>query len=104
MDFSDIYTQYIEDIKSNIDTFNDDTVKTYVETNLPHLAHTDQEEEPPPQTNEDNNHVPFAMKLFQRRIKKFSSYKENQNYIKKQNAVLHLNMVEKVKKEEEKCK
>lgn len=101
MDFSEIYTQYIDDIRSNIQEYNNTEIKPYVRTHMPHQSNEDPVLEGPVVKTEDPDYVPFAMKLFQRRIKKFSSYRDNQEYIKRQNSVMHLQQVEKVQKEEE---
>ena len=101
MDFSDIYTQYIDDIKNNIQDFNNNEMAPFVQKNMPLQAKADIEEDLEKKDNKQNpDYVPFAMKLFQRRIQKFSSYKENQEYIKRQNSVLHLQQVKKVEKEQ----
>ena len=107
MDFPEIYMQYLDDIKQNVDTFNTTTVQTYIEQHEPHIlfennntesktdAHVNNE------TEHGNENEPFAMKLFQRRIQKYSSYKQNQEYIRRQNDILHTQIVEKVKKDKD---
>lgn len=98
MDFSEIYTQYIDDIRTNVQEFNDTVVKPYVQTNIPEVAAPDPEEKVI-KKEVDHDHVPFSMKIFQRRCEKFSSYKKNQEYIRKQNAILHTQQVQKVQKD-----
>lgn len=77
-----VYEQYIDDMKHNVNSFNKD-IMNYTENK------DDDEDKNIQKDVEEINKIPFHMKVFQRRMKKFTSYQENQKFIRRQNKVIH---------------
>jgi len=101
MDSTDVYDQYIEDMKQNITAFSHNVMKPYITETCQKQWHEDIPAEISSKDKESSsspNKIPFAMKLFQRRMEKFTSYRENQKIIRRQNSVIHNQQVQKVEK------
>ena len=77
-----VYEQYINDMKQYTMFFNRDVMNYTEKKDM-------EEKEQNNESVDDLNKLPFHMKVFQRRIEKFTSYRENQKYIRKQNKVIH---------------
>jgi len=77
-----VYEQYIDDMKHHVNSFNKD-IMNYTENK------DDDEDKNIQKDVEEINKIPFHMKVFQRRMEKFTSYQENQKFIRRQNKVIH---------------
>jgi hypothetical protein len=97
-----IFDTYIDNIFENINDHKDTVMRNYYKENG--MSYDFQEGKDENDEIKKIETVPFAMKVFKRRVEKYTSYHKNLKHIRNLNSIVHRESITKKKedKEEEK--